>query len=238
MIPFLPMNEAVLNGSLALFSKVSTLIIGLVSVIFTMRVAFLVVRVSPASDYADLLKDTVIFLGFLGIYPILLKLIVFGIGDLATQVSYSPNESAQKSIQGFVDRMFMDFPILMVSGRIGDLIIGAFAQSIYTALISLFVATAPIFIFLTTMLNIQSGIKSYFHILIALSLWPLMWNILGQLALNVGNQFQDAPVSSLCFWLVIQGLQFLSPIFTFGLIKNMSTSVGLGKVALIGKKIS
>lgn len=173
-----------------------------------------------------------------GVYPILLKLIVFGIGDLATQISYSPNESAQKSIQGFVDRMFMDFPILMVSGRIGDLIIGAFAQSIYTALISLFVATAPIFIFLTTMLNIQSGIKSYFHILIALSLWPLMWNILGQLALNVGNQFQDAPVSSLCFWLVIQGLQFLSPMFTFGLIKNMSTSVGLGKVALIGKKIS
>lgn len=235
MNSFLPMNEAVLSGGLALFTKVAGILMGFVSVIFMMRLVFLVVKISPAPEYGELIQDTVMFLGMLAIYPIILKLIVFSIEDLAVKIAYIPQPETQSLIKSFLDRLFYNNPIFQISGSIGHIILASLAQSVYTALISLFVASAPIFIFLSTMLGIHSGLRSYFGILISLCLWPVMWNLLGQLGTQVGMHFMDSPVSTFCFWTVIQILQLLSPLFTFGLFKNMSTGVGLAKVALVGR---
>jgi len=238
MNSFLPMNEAVLAGGLSLFTKVSGIVSGMVTVIFVMRLTYSIVTIAPASEYGSIIKDTSLFLALLSIYPIILKLTVFGIGDVATKISYLPPEKAQYAIQEFMNRMFADYPLFGIFGKIGGIVIIAMAQSIYTALISLFIASAPIFIFLGTLLGIHGGLRSYFTMLIALSLWPVMWNLLGQLALTVGSQFEHSPVSSVCFWVVVQILQFLSPFFSYGLFKNMQASLGLSQVAMIGGMIA
>lgn len=230
-----PMNEAVLNGGLSLFTKVSVIMTGLVSVIFMMRIALNVVKVASMPTYGELLQDVVFYFGATSLYPLLVKFLVVGVGGIALKIAYVPHPEVQSQIYNFFDRMFSDFAIMSVFGSIGDLIFVALAQSIYTALISIFIAAAPIFIFLSTMLGLQTGLRSYFGILISLCLWPVMWILLGQLSVYVGAEFAESPISSVVFWLVIQGLQLLSPLFTFGLFKNMSTGVGLAKVAVVGR---
>jgi len=233
MGPFIPVSEIVIAGGLTLFSKVSVIISSFVAVVFAMRIAFLVVRISPPSEYGSLLQSVVGYFGLMAVYPILLKLIITSSGAIASKVTFIPLEQAQLDIVTFTESLFSDFPIMMISGKISFLIIQGLAFSIFTALISLFIATGPIFIFLSTMLDIQSGIKQYFGILISLSLWPVLWNILGQLALQVGSQFKDAPVNAVCFWAVIMILQLFSPLFAFSLFNNMSTETGAGKVIKI-----
>lgn len=235
MGPFMPVSDLVISGGLSLFSKVSIIISSFVAVVFAIRVAYLVVRISPLSEYGGLLQSIVGYFGLTAVYPIILKLIIDSAGTIASKVTFVPLEQAQLDIVSFTESLFSDFPIMMISGKISFLIIQGLAFSIFTALISLFVATAPIFIFLGTMLDIQSGIKQYFGILISLSLWPVLWNVLGQLAIHVGSQFKDSPVNSVCFWGVIMLLQLFSPLFAFSLFNNMSTETGASKVLKIIK---
>ena len=235
MGPFMPISEVVISGGLSLFAKVSAIISGFVGLMFAMRISFLVVRISPPSEYGNLLQSVIGYFGFTAIYPVLLKLIIATSGAIASRVTFVPLEQAQLDIMNFVDALFSDFPIMMISGKISFLLVKGLAYSIFTALISLFVATAPIFIFLGTMFDIQSGLKSYFGILISLSLWPVLWNILGQLAIHVGSQFKDSPVSSVCFWGVIMVLQLLSPLFAYSLFNKMSVETGTSKVLKIIK---
>lgn len=231
----MPVSETVISGGLELFSKVSLIISSFVAVVFAMRVAVLVIRISPPSEYGSLLQSIVGYFGITAVYPTLIKLIVCTSGMIASKVSFAPVDEAQSAILNFVERMFSDYSVVVWSGKIGFLLIQGLAFSIFTALISLFIATAPVFIFLSTMLDIQSGIRQYFGIIIALSLWPVLWNILGQLSIHVGSEFKDAPVSSVCFWCVIMLLQLISPLFAYSLFNNMSTDTGASKVIRIAR---
>lgn len=240
MNAFMPISEMVLSSGLSLFTKVSTIVSGFITVIFFMRMAALVVKISPAPEYGKLIFDVAFYFGLISLFPIITKLIVFGIGSLAEKISYLPPEQAQTDLIDFADKLFSASPVLMVTVKACFHFIQAIAYSIYTALISLFIAAAPIFIFMSTVLDIQNGLKAFFGMLISLSLWPVLWNLLGQLALTVGSQIQESPISSVCFWLVILTLQLLSPLFTLTLFKNMSTDIGTSKVlkiATLGKKV-
>ena len=240
MNTFMPISEVVLSGGLSLFVKVSALVSGFVAVIFFMRMTFLVVKVSPAQDYGKLIFDVVFYFGILALFPVITKLIVFGIGDLAQKISYLPPEQAQSDLINFADQLLSTSPLMFIAFKSGFHFIQAIAYSVYTALISLFIAAAPIFIFMSTVLEMQIGLKAFFSMLISLSLWPVLWNILGQLAVIVGSQIPESPISSVCFWAVILVLQLLSPIFTLSLLKNMSTDIGISKVskiAALGKKV-
>lgn len=236
----MPISEVVLSGGLSLFIKVSTLVSGFVAVIFFMRMTFLVVKISPAQDYGKLIFDVVFYFGLLSLFPILTKLIVFGIGDLAQKISYLPPEQAQSDLINFADQLLSTSPLMLIAIKSSFHFVQAIAYSVYTALISLFIAAAPVFIFMATLLEIQIGLKAFFGMLISLSLWPVLWNILGQLGISVGSQIPESPISSVCFWTVILVLQLLSPLFTMSLFKNMSTDIGISKVlkvATLGKKV-
>lgn len=237
MNSFIPLNEAVLSGGLSLFDKVATILTGFVSLVFMMRISYLVVKVSPAAEYGELFKDCVAYLAWVSLYPILLRLIVFTVGDIATKVSYIPIEENQKVFQDFVGNMLSDYPLFMIFGRLGDVIVLGLANSIYTTFLSLLMASGPIFLFLATMLNMQAGLKTYFGLIICLCLWPIMWNVLGHLTLHVGGQFKESPVSAVCFYVVISILQVLSPVFTYGLFRTMSLNTGITKVIAWGRML-
>lgn len=237
MTTFLPMNESVLSQGLTLFSKVSSILAGLVSVVFFMRIAYLVVKISPGSDYGDVIKDTVAYFAASSIYPVLLRMIVFSVNEIAAKVSYISNVESQLQIQEFFDKIFSTSIALGLYSKLGDTLVLGIANAIYTAFISILIAAAPIFIFLSTMLDLQGGLKVYFGLILSLCLWPIMWNLLGQLSLHVGGAFHESPITSVCFYVVIHVLQLLSPIFSFSLFKSMSLNLGVGKVASLGRML-
>ncbi len=231
------MNEEVLSAGLILFNKVAGAVSAFVTVVVILRMTYLVVKISPANEYGDLLKDTVSFFGILSIFPMILRLIIFGTADLAKKISCVTPPEGQAGIRAFFDRMFSDYPMLSIFGKIGDVLILGLANAIYTSLLSLFIASAPVFFFLALLLNIHHGFKGYFGLIISLSLWPIMWNILGQLSVQISSQSNVAPASSVCFWVVIQVLQLISPIFSFILFKNLTATTGIGTVARYGKML-
>lgn len=235
MGPFMPVSDSVISGGLELFSKVSIIVSGLVGVVFAMRVTYLVVRIAPPSEYGSLLQSIVAYFGLTAVYPILLKLLVTSSGTIASRVSFIPLDRAHSDVVSFFDSLMAGYPVAIISAKISFLFVQGLAFSIFTALLSMFVASGPIFIFLSTMLDLSSGLKTYFGILISLSLWPVLWNILGQLATHVGGQFSEAPISSVCFWIVIMLLQLLSPLFAYSLFKNMSVDTGASKALRIVK---
>lgn len=240
MNAFMPISEMVLSSGLSLFTKVTAIVSGLVAAIFFMRMAFLVIKISPAQDYGKLIYDVAFYFGVISLFPMITKLIVFGIGGLAERISYLPPEQAQGDLIDFADKLLSASPVLMITVKACFHFVQAIAYSVYTALISLFIAAAPIFIFMSTVLDIQNGLKAFFGMIISLSLWPVLWNLLGQLALTVGSQMHDSPISSVCFWIVILTLQLLSPLFTLSLFKNLSTDIGTSKVmkvVTLGKKV-
>ena len=237
MNPFMPISEVVLSGGLNLFTKIVLIMNGLVGTVFIGRIALLAVQISPAQRYAEVLQSTVVYYATVSIYPHILSFIVNSCGTIAEKISFIPNENSQGVFSNFVDALFAGYPIIMMGGKIGFIFVQNLAFAVFTALISMFIAAGPIFIFLGTILDIHNGLKSYFGVLIALCLWPVLWNILGQLATTVGQQFDSAPVSSFCFWIVILILQVLSPLFTMSLLRGMSVNTGAGKAVQIITKI-
>lgn len=228
MTAFAPLDQSVLSGGLALFSKVMVIMTGLVSVIFIMRISLLVVKVAGPHEYGELIKDTVSFLAMSSLFPILMNLIVSSVTSVATRISFIPNEAVKNSYIEFMQNLFSDVPLLWIVGKMGHLLIQGLSYSIYTISISLLLAAAPIFVFLSTMLGLSSGLKIYFGLLISLCLWPVLWNILGQLGNTLSAQNSNSPLLAACFFVVLSVLQLLSPLLSYSLFKSMS--LGGGKV--------
>lgn len=238
MTSFAPMSDVALSGGIALFAKVMAIITGLVSVIFIMRICYLVIKVSGPSDYGGVLKDTVTFLALGSLFPVILKLIIGSINSIAQKISYIEIEAGKSSFISFAENLVSDYPLFFIGAKLGHLFIQGISFTIYSVLISLLLAVGPIFIFLSTMLNMSSGLKIYFGLLVSLSLWPVLWNILSQLANHVGTQFDESPVMTFCLYVVIYGLQLISPIISYSIFKSMSFGSGaVTKVIGYGGKL-
>lgn len=237
MNPMMPMNEAMLGAVLSMFLKVSMIMTGLVSLVFIIRTSILVTTVARAGEYGEVLKSVVLYFGLIQLFPSFVKLIISSSGVLASKIAFIPSPEAQDLISGFVNRLFGDYVLLKVFGAIGDIIVIGVANSFYTSLISLLLCIAPIIIFLSTMLGLSHGIKTYLSIFLALCLWPTLWNILGLLGRELTSQVSSSPISVVLFWFVIQAMQFLSPLFCVSLFKNLSASSAFTSVIKVAKWI-
>lgn len=233
MNPMLPMNEAVLSAALGLFSKVSLIVSGLVGFVFVMRVCFLSLRIAGSYEYLELVGDTVKYFGITNLFPILAKLVINVTGSLALAISFVPMTQAQGEIEEFMQKLLSDFAMFQIFGRIGDIIMNLVTQSLYTVSIALLLAIAPILIFMSSMLGLLQGISAYFTSLISLCLWPVLWNLLGLLGRELWPLVGSSPISSVTFWLVIQLLQFFSPLFCALLFRSLAPSQAISKVVSV-----
>lgn len=233
MNSFDPMNQVVLEASLGLFSKVSLMVTALVGLVFTMRLTFLVLRVASAYEYGALFGDTVKYLGLSQLFPYLVKLILSVASGLAAKVSFVAPSDVQMKIESFVREVFGEFVLFNVVGKIGDIAITLLCQSFYSVLLALLLAIAPIMLFLSTMLGITQGIGAYFMSFISLSMWPLLWNLLGVLGRELWPHISSSPIAAVSFWIVIQILQVLSPVFCIVLFVSLAPSQSLSKAVTV-----
>jgi len=233
MNPLVPLNDTVLQAALSLFSKVSLILSGLVGMIFVMRICFLSVRIANIYEYSEVIGDTVKYFGMTYLYPILVKLLVSVTGGLALSISYAPVTAAQSSIAEFAHKLFGEFVIFQIFGKIGDILMNLVTQTIYTVFISLLLSIAPILIFLSTMLGLSQGVGAYFSSLMSLCMWPVLWNLLGLLGRELWPIIGNSPVSTVVFWVVIQILQVASPLYCALLFRSLSPSQAISKVISI-----
>ncbi|WP_374035785.1 hypothetical protein ACES2I_08870 [Bdellovibrio bacteriovorus] len=233
MNSFDPMNQVVLEASLGLFSKVSLMVTALVGLVFTMRLTFMVLRVASSYEYGALFGDTVKYLGLSQLFPYLVKLILSVASGLAAKVSFVAPSDVQMKIESFVREVFGEFVLFNVLGKIGDIAITLLCQSFYSVLLALLLAIAPIMLFLSTMLGITQGIGAYFISFISLSMWPLLWNLLGVLGRELWPHISSSPIAAVSFWIVIQILQVLSPVFCIVLFVSLAPSQSLSKAVTV-----
>ncbi len=233
MAPFLPMNLIVLEASLSLFANVSILVTGLVGLLFTMRLTLLIVRTAGAYEYGALIGDTVKYLGLTHIFPYLVRVTLSVLGSLAQKVSFVPAPEAKSQVESFIREMFSEFVLFNILARIGDVAISLLCQSFYSILLALLLAITPVMLFLSTMLGITQGIGAYFMSFISLGMWPLLWNLLGLLGRELWPHLSASPVAAVSFWVVIQVLQVLSPVFCIVLFVSLAPSQSLSRAVTV-----
>ncbi len=192
-----------------------------------MRVVFLLLKVASPQEYFKLLGDSSQYLGLNILFPELIKLIMSGSSSLAEKISFVPISGAQKSVEDFFNNLLGESVFFQIFGKIGHIILSILAQSVYSVLISLLLALAPLLLFFNFMLGMEEGLGAYFKTLFSLTLWPVVWNLIGLLGRELWPLMSNSPTSTVIFWVVIQALQLLSPVFCFILLKSFSPTQAL-----------
>ena len=238
MNSFYPAAESVLASGLSMFSKTSAILLGLISIIFIMRIVSLQLRMAGAHEYGAVIKDLVLYFAMLSLFPILVRLIFSSSSNLAEKISYIPAQEAENKIQEFLTLVFFMNSSL---AKLGNAFIINLAQGLYSVFTALLLSIAPIVIFVSTVLGFQQGMSTYFTALISISLWPVVWNLLGLLGKELFTHIDASTLTVVVYWSIIHLLQILSPIFCILLLSSLSPSgivTGIAKQGLtLGKKL-
>lgn len=233
-----PISEIVLTSGLAMFTKVTGIMAILVSVIFIMRIVALQARLAGPAEYGSLVKDIIYYFAMLSLFPFLVKLI-FGVSEgLAAKIYYIPLIEADNKLQEFLTLLFYNDTFAKVAGYLGSYFIIYLAQGLYSIFTGLLLSIAPVYIFMTTVLGFEKGLGFYFNSIISVSLWPVLWNLLGLLGNELFKSIENSTISVVVYWALIHVLQLVSPVFCIAFINNLSPSGAAAKVMTTGVKLS
>lgn len=231
------MDGAALAAALSLFTKVSGIMIGMITLVFTVRISLMVLGIASSYEYAELFKSTASFLGLTILFPKLVAIIFSLVGGLAAKISFIPTNASQEKINGFFTTVFESNTMAWLIGKIGYIAVDALAVSFYTVSISLLLSIAPVVFFLNLLAGVSHGTRAYFGVLISLALWPVLWNLIGKLGSELANGVSESPIRTVSFWAVIQILQFFSPLFAVALFQNLASSSAVPKIISLGRSI-
>lgn len=221
MTPFLPMDSAMLNVALAQFQRVSIVVATVVGLILTARISLQLVTLGSAENYGGVLKDAIIYFVAISLFPSLMRVVIDTTGGLALAISFEPPEQKTDLVSGYLNVVRNNLGMVSVIVDLGKMGAPYFAQAIYSVLLSILIAIGPVVILLATLLG-GGGLMPYANSLLVLCLWPLTWNLLGALSVEVAKGFSGTSIGLFCFWIVVQLLQILSPLFSIFLFKSLS----------------
>ncbi len=224
MISSFPMNETIFNLSISLSEKVGAVLFQLVSVLFLIRVVFLLVKIAPSYEYSEVIKDTVSFFGLISAFPILLNFIFSAVSGIAQNIQNITVSKGALSISDLLSPLFSKLITTTLFANLADVAITSLVESVYSLFLALLISAGQIFIFLATFFNTTAGLTNYFGSLMSLALWPVTWTLIGKIASEVLAQNESSYVFTIIFWFSTMVLQILSPLFTYSLFKSASTS--------------
>ena len=234
MHPFNPATELILQSGFLLFSKVSMMMMGLVGIIFLIRVVALQVRIAGASEYGDVFKDLILYFSMISLFPLIIRLIYSTSEKLATKISFVPVSVAQTKLDEFFSTLFYNFAFIKIIAKINEYLILTIAEGFYSIFTALLLSIAPIFIFMTTVLGFEKGLGFYFTTIISISLWPVVWTLIGLFGKELFNSTTSSTLTIVIYWILIQLFQLLSPLFCLFLLKSLSPGGVVTKVIGLG----
>lgn len=229
-----PVSEVILTSGLAMFGKVSGLMIVLVGTILIMRIVSLQAKFAGPGEYGTVLTDTVLYFAMLSLFPFLITLIFSFSEALANKIYYIPITTAEGKLQEFLKFLFYKDDFLKVTGNLGGFFVIYLAQGLYSIFTGLLLSIAPIIIFMATILGFERGLSLLFTSIISISLWPVVWNLLGLLGNEIFKSIETSTIAVVVYWCLIHLLQLLSPLFCIVLINTLSPSGIVSRVASTG----
>lgn len=237
MTAFPPIDSAVLQAVLETFQRVAGIVLGITSAVFIARVALLIVQVEGSHAFADLIRDTVALLLALAIFPFVLKTIVAASGQIAELVRFEAHARSSGAIDNLLGSLKSQVLMFGLIADIGDITIQHLVRSVFSLLIGLLAVAAPLVFISGYILGQGIGVAALGSNLLAFSLWPVLWNVIGLLSSTLWPAFQDTSLSSIVFSIAVTVLQFLSPLFCLALLRQMAPQAALRSVTGLASKV-
>ncbi|MBL7557605.1 MAG: hypothetical protein JNM24_17380 [Bdellovibrionaceae bacterium] len=224
MHPLFPINPDTYTVSIYIFQQVSAIITSLVALVFTIRTVMLLTKMAPPTEYGDLLISVATYFIMTQLTPYLIDVSFKTIAFLAQELASLPSQELESEIMRELSKLFENSLVVRLIPELAALSVFWLVQSIFTILISFSIALGPIFIFISSMIGSTDGLRTYFSNLMALSIWPITWCLIGTLGTHVLKASQSGILFKIIFYIVLLVFQLLSPIFTYSIIKSASTS--------------
>jgi hypothetical protein len=237
MTAFPPIDSAVLQAVLETFQRVAGIVLGITSAVFIARVALLIVQVEGSHAFASLVRDTVVLLLALAIFPFVLKTVVSGSGQIAELIRFEAHSRSSGPIDNLLGSLKNQMLIFGLISDIGDITIQHLVRSVFSLLIGLLAVAAPLIFISAYILGQGIGVAALGSNLLAFSLWPVLWNVIGLLSSTLWPAFQDTSLSSIVFSIAVTILQFLSPLFCLSLLRQMAPQAALRSVSGFVSKV-
>lgn len=234
MMAFPPLDPLMLDAVLTTFDHVSKVVMGLVGALFIVRCALLIALVESAESFFQLFKETLTLLLALTIFPHAFKALVSGTGELAGLIQFTEQTRELGAIDEFFVAMAQTFSWISFLSELGDLAVFHVIRSVYSILVGLLAVASPL-IFISGYLTGRGiGVSQVSTMILAMCLWPTLWNAIGFLGSTLWAQFQSSSLSSLIFSIVVLILQVFSPFFCLSLLKDLRPQAALSAVAKLG----
>lgn len=224
MHPLFPINPDTYTVSINIFQQVSAIVTSLVALVFTIRTVMLLTKMAPPAEYGDLLICVATYFVMTQLTPYLIDVFFKAIAFLAQELASLPSQELENEIMRELSKLFENSLVVRLIPELAAVSVFWLVQSIFTILISFSIALGPIFIFISSMIGSTDGLRTYFSNLMALSIWPITWCLIGTLGTHVLKASQSGILFKIIFYMVLLVFQLLSPIFTYSIIKSASTS--------------
>jgi len=234
MMSFPPLDPAMMDSVLSTFNVVAKAVMGLIGALFIARSALLVALMESAESYFALFRETLTLLLALTIFPHAFKIVVSGTGELAGLIRFTEKTRELGAIDEFFAAIAHAIPWVSFLSELGNLAVYHIIRSIYSILIGLLAVASPL-IFISGYLTGRGiGVSQVTTIVLAMCLWPTLWNVIGLLGSALWLQFQGSSLSSLIFSIVVLVLQIFSPLFCLSLLRDLRPQAALSTVTRIG----
>jgi hypothetical protein len=220
------MDAATLSVSLGHFQKVALATSSVFGLVVMARFALLAVSLGSFQSYGAVLRDALIYLVAISIFPSLLRVVIDICGSLAMSISFEPTVVEEDTVNGYLEAVRSGLGFVSVIFDLGRFGVVYIARAIYTLLLAILIAIGPIVLMLSALVG-GGGVMAYMNSIALLLLWPVTWNLLGSLAVEVSRSNGQSSLGIYCFWFVVQALQLLSPLFSVFIFKSMAASEAL-----------
>lgn len=231
---FPPLDPSMMDAVLNTFGIVAKAATGLIGALFIVRSTLLLVSMEGAESYFMLFKETLTLLLALTIFPHAFRILVSGTGELAGLIRFESQTRELGAIDEFFAAISQAIPWISFLNELGSLAVYHVIRAVYSVLIGLLAVASPL-IFISGYLTGRGiGVSQVSTMILALCLWPTLWNVIGLLGSKLWLQFQASSLSSLIFSIVILVLQIFSPLFCLSLLRDLRPQAAFGAAARIG----
>lgn len=226
-----PKSERVIETSIEAASKLRNPLIGLMLLIFCVRLIFYQFGFFGVTMMGDLVRDTVLCSLLLMIYPEIVRAIISYTIELSSHIG------ATRLVE--IRPKALDLPTLInvttgfkltVLHLLEWLKYGAFAiiEFFMTFGLSIMVMVFPLVIFASQMMNFAVAWPLFLGCFISIALWPLFWNLVG-LAADLSWGQNPHTFSETLYSGFFTLLQIISPVLGIKLLSGQPLSKAIGE---------
>ena len=228
MNPFIPVDQVLLDATLSVFKKVSHVTLGFAGFVFAAQIAVLAVSMAGVQAYARVFRDISLLFVATQLCPSVLQILIKSVGDIASHISYAEMPHPKGAVEQLFEVVKNSVPILGFSSEILSMSLPYMARAVYAVLLALLCSIAPVVLLVGLVTGIGGAAQGLFQSLIAMAIWPIVWNSIGLLAHEIWPSFAQTSLASVCFWIVVSVVQLLSPLFCIHFFRNLSPGAAIG----------